>query len=451
MCGITGWANRAPIDPQRFLRAHERLRHRGAHGDMFIAAQGDPAAIRLFGGTRAHGPDERPPQHIADLRTCNFIAGHHLLKVCATGYNGHSPLATADERYWLLYNGEIYNHLEVRRMLPSASTYDDPPTDTSTLLRAWVQFGADVLPRLNGMWAFAMIDATACTLTLCRDRYGVKPLYYRHDRDGFAFGSEPKFLLGLASASPDTGVVGQFLVDRRADHTDRTFWREIRQVPPGGLVRYDLRTGSLHTKMWWLGMSATTPQGRARPMAALAVELSEMISSAIDLRTKAAYPVGLLLSGGIDSSLMVTSMASRGALTASTPVFSVVATGAEPDEEARIQATLAAIHSDRAVRIPIDSAELIDSISRTIDVQGAPFRSPAVVAQGISYERIRQMSSVVAVLGGTGADECFGGYRAHGLADGAANLLRYRPVRAFRVVQRLARLRPPVVDSGFVC
>src|SRR5712664_824648 len=242
--------------------------------------------------------------------------GHRRLSIIDTSSAGHQPMLSHDGRLVVILNGEIYNYRELRDQLLSKGRTFRTQTDTEVLLAAWAEWGEDCLPRLNGMFAFALWDERERALYLVRDRVGIKPLYYacqKPDRQGgpysqdtsITFASEVKSILasGLVKAELDQEALHQFLTFLWVPDP-HTLFAGIKTVPPGHVVTW--RDNHLTVREWWDISFDSIEEGRSE--AWWQEQVLETLDRVVKLEMVADVPLGSFLSGGIDSSTIVAMM-----------------------------------------------------------------------------------------------------------------------------------------------
>jgi asparagine synthase (glutamine-hydrolysing) len=280
VCGITGilQAPSEPVSPAVLDRMISTLRHRGPDGEGSFIEPG----IGL---------------------------GHRRLSIIDLSTAGRQPMVTPDGRLVVTYNGEIYNFPELRAELERLGHRFRSRTDTEVLLYAWAEWGAAALSRLNGMFAFAIWDKKLRRLTLVRDRYGIKPLYYARKNGTLLFGSEIKALLAhpLMTAEPDKEGLLEYMTFQNF-FTDRTLFRDVRLLPAGSYLSIDADTGSSQIERYW-DFSFDEPE-HAASTEEYAEELDRLFARAVSRHLISDVPVGSYLSGGIDSGA-VTALAAR--------------------------------------------------------------------------------------------------------------------------------------------
>jgi len=375
MCGILGWlGNHQSGDAERFRYALDLLTHRG--------------------------PDDRG---VLDLS--GVLLGHRRLSILDLSTAGHQPMLDYETGASLVFNGEIYNHSELRKQLESIGHCFSGNSDTEVLLHALIEWGEDALGQLNGMWAFAFLQPDKRRLLISRDRFGVKPLYYRQGTDGFAFASEPKSLLALFDEhrSVSEHTLLDFLGNNLLYSRNESFYRGIGVFPPAHYGCYDLDTGQLSLSRFWdypdqVDETLTEEQ---------AIEqFDELFTDAVKLRLRSDVPVGLTLSGGLDSTgiLAATRKFSSTQLNCFTSVYDETNSGEL--EWARI-----ASESADATLIPVSAAgmnwlNVLRDIAWHMD---GPGYSPAVYPLWQLMKKARK-DNVPVLLEGQGADEELAGY-----------------------------------------
>lgn len=427
MCGITGELSAGEIDPAAFYRAHALISHRGPDDEGFAAREAGGEVVELR-GERTHGSWRRLAE-VREAGPLRWILGHHRLSVIDLTENGHGPFGSEDGRLWLTYNGEVYNYLELRAELERAGHRFRSRTDTEVVLAAYREWGLDCFHRFNGMWGLAIVDLERERLLLCRDRFGVKPLYWHADDDGLVFGSEIPFLLARRRFGPNHEACAEFLATGRVDHGAATVLGGLRALAPGHLLISGLDGAAPRIERWWrLEPADGTPPSSIEDAAA---RFSELFESAVSVRMRSDVPVGALLSGGLDSTSIVRNLHHRGLLPADgLHTFSAVYREAEYSEGSLIEHTIAASPGVQAHLVEPPTERLADDVDDLIAQHGEPIRSLAVYAQHAVYGRVREVSPAVVLLNGQGADELFAGYTLERLWLIADQLRRGRLGRA---------------------
>jgi asparagine synthase (glutamine-hydrolysing) len=297
MCGILGIVglNGRPVDPAVLQAMNDRQAHRGPDGEGFVLAWRDSGGFQHALLRRAAQWDSHAAVRVG--------LGHRRLAILDLSDRGLQPMASEDQTTWLVFNGEIYNFLELRRELASKHTFTSR-TDTEVLLQAYLHWGEDCLAHLEGMYAFAIWDARRGRLFCARDRLGIKPFYYAIVREHFLFASEIKALLsfpGLQAVADDENVLG-FLVHGNCDYGERTAFRDVKALPAAHCLTLDLGTHRLKVQRYWDLM----PQPDSKTSDAERIDrLRELLMETTRRHLISDVRIGSCLSGGLDSSTVV--------------------------------------------------------------------------------------------------------------------------------------------------
>jgi len=367
------------------------------------------------------------------------VLGHCRLAIMDLSPSGHQPMSTDCGRYAITYNGEVYNHLELRKSLANQAFRG--PCDTETILYCLARNGIGSVKRFNGIFAFGLVDSEHGKLFLARDPFGVKPLYYWGNAQGFVFSSEIRALRNLVNATVDPAALAEVLRLRYLPAPD-TLLKGIHKVRPGHIVEVDLRSPELSLREY--PYFDPVPVAAAQPSQAEAAEhYGFLLEQAVQRQLLSEVEVGVLLSGGIDSAL-VARFAQKHApyrLKAFTVGFE------ESDEADEIAAatqtarTLGLDHSFVRVGLP-DFLEILPRIASIVE---EPLATASVVP--MFYLSGLAAAHVKVVLSGQGADEVMGGYRRY---QGEL-LRRYLPAGAIPLLSwaaRVLRVRNDAVQRG---
>jgi asparagine synthase (glutamine-hydrolysing) len=354
--------------------------------------------------------------------------GHRRLSIIDTSSAGHQPMVSHDGRYVVILNGEIYNYRELRAQLATHTFRTQ--TDTEVLLAAWAEWGEDCLPRLNGMFAFALWDERERTLFLVRDRVGIKPLYYAYQDSSLVFASEVKSILasGLMKAELDREALHQFLTFLWVPDPN-TLFREVKTVPPGHIVT--LRDNELKVREWWDISFESIEEGRSE--AWWQEQVLETLDRVVKLEMVADVPLGSFLSGGIDSSSIVAMMKHhRDGRRIGTYTIGIEASDLRydiiPDDVRWARRVNQELDTDyHEIMLQPDVVELLPKLVYHMDEPAIDMAIPSYLVSRAARETLRVM------LSGMGGDEVFAGYprqlamKIAGAFDPVPQLLR-RPV-----------------------
>jgi asparagine synthase (glutamine-hydrolysing) len=384
-------------------------------------------------------PAERSVPQRDDIRVA---LGHRRLSIVDLSPGGYQPMATAERDLWVVYNGEIYNHVELREELRALGHAFRSQSDTEVLLAAYRAWGRDCLARFNGMFAFVLVDRNRRTLFAARDRFGVKPLYWWADpRAGLALASEIKQLGALPEwrARLNGQRAYDFLVWGLFDHTSETLFREVNQLAGGECLEVDLhRAGAAPKPERWYAL-------RPRPFSGgidrAAEEFGDLLRDSVRLRLRADVPVGSCLSGGLDSSSIVCAanavLRAQGA-ESQQRTFSACMDVPRLDERRYVDAVVRATRVEAHFVSP-QLEPLFDALDRMIWHQDEPFGSTSIYAQWEVF-RLAAQHGVKVMLDGQGADESLGGYPVFFSSRIAAQLRSLDVAGALREAAALRRV-----------
>ena len=412
MCGICGYVT---TDPRRI----------------------GPGALEAMNDALAH----RGPDDVGTHVDGGVGLGHRRLAIIDLSPGGHQPMAGPADT-WITYNGEVYNFQSISQELRSLGWQPRTRSDTEVMLAAIHQFGMEeALRRFNGMFAFAHWDGRSRSLTLVRDRLGVKPLYYYADGECIVFASEMRALEQWAGLPRDIDLEALDLyVSYEHVPSPWTMRRGVRQLEPGSLLTW--RDGVTTVHRWWR-LAVDTEGQRFGRLDDSADECREQLRAATRLRLISDAPLGALLSGGIDSSAVVSLMAAEGP---PPKTFSIGFEDASYNELEAARLVARHVSADHHEEILVASPETaLDAVARSLD---EPLADVSLIPTFMVSRMARE--HVTVALSGDGGDEMFAGYdwyRAAAIAD------RWRrvpgPVR-YAVDSALRRVPPQPQKKGLV-
>lgn len=371
MCGIAGIINfnNRPVQKDSIKSMLNKIKHRG--------------------------PDDE-----GMLIDGNIGLGHVRLSIIDLSAAGHQPMFSDDERYVIVYNGEIYNYLELRRELASSFCFRTN-TDTEVLINAYRFWGEECLEHLNGMFAFVIYDKKTKQIFGARDRFGIKPFYYYKDKDTFLFASEiPPILTQLhrKQVEPNNNSIFDFLIFNRTDQTEDTFFKNIKKLQHGHLLI--LKENRIHIDRWYkLNEKLNNPFTDEN-------EYRELLSSSISLRLRSDVPVGVCLSGGLDSSTIVSILLNKFQKNDLNTFSAVYGKGIIGDESRFIDEYRSQLKNMYFIT-PSANSFYNDSMN-FVKAHAEPIPSTSPYAQ----YKVMQLAKdhVVVTLDGQGADEQLAGY-----------------------------------------
>lgn len=387
MCGIAGCFAAHPREPQTEAldRALYRLRHRGPNGQGVETLPTDGGTLSL---------------------------GHRRLSIIDLSDAGLQPMTTANGRLTIVFNGEIYNYVELRAELRNLGRAFHTQTDTEVLLQAWDEWGPRALDRFDGMFAFALYDRADQVLYCARDPFGIKPFFYSVSPQGFAFASEIPALLeiGLYRPTINRARAHAYLCWGDYDDGADTFYDNIFHLRPGELMKLDLACAPLRAptiERWWKPEIAERTDLNFE---AAADQLRELFLQSIRRQLRSDVTLGSTLSGGVDSSAIVSAVRH---LEPEFPIltFSYAANCEHLSE--RKWANIVNIHVGAEPYWTDDrSGSMIDEFDDLIAAQGEPFGSTSIAA-GYRVQRLAHEHGVTVTLDGQGADELLAGYSGY--------------------------------------
>jgi asparagine synthase (glutamine-hydrolysing) len=393
MCGITGFigdGDRATLE-----RMVATLTHRGPDGSGFWDCEGAFLGMRRLA--------------IIDIET------------------GAQPMFNEDDRLVVVFNGEIYNHIELRdELLRAGHRFRSDHSDTEVIVHLFEEHGLGFLDRLNGMFAIALWDRRKRQLLLARDRLGIKPLYFAESGGTVIFGSEPKALLAhrRVGRDPDLVALHHYFSFKNVP-APLTAFRSIRQLRPGEYAIW--RGGQIETRRWWRA-EYSKPLDVGEPEAA--AQIRDLLDDSVRLEMRSDVPVGAYLSGGVDSSAVVAMMAKHGARNIETFTLVYEDGFANKNADRAFARRIAQHFGTRHHEHVVTAADVPASIDAVIEAFDEPFSG--VISTYFLTEEIGRHVKVA--LSGDGADELFGSYLAPRLAT---------PIAAYAAGERdPARLAP---------
>lgn len=376
MCGITGQFNfqrGEPVERETIVRMARSIAHRGPDDEGFFIAGPVGLGFRRLS--------------IIDLTS------------------GHQPMSDAEETVRVIFNGEIYNYKELRRELQSKGHRFKTNSDTEVLVHGYKEWGTQVFDRLNGMFGLAIWDVSNQRLVVARDAMGIKLVYYKIDNGTLTFGSEIRSILAAEDSRPEVDPVALKLFLRfRYTPSPLTILQGIRKLAPGTMLVVE--KGQWREERWY--NFAPTPFPRPKKEQEAAHELLELYKGAVGRHLLSDVPVGILLSGGLDSGLLLALMNEHGD---AWPAYTIGYGKSFADDELFDAAETASLLGARHVTVKLDQSEFERSLPGIVDCLEEPIAASSIVPMYFVSQRARQ--DVKVALIGQGPDELFGGYKRH--------------------------------------
>ena len=407
MCGIAGFIARQGYGrSSRATDALESIRHRGPDDFGWLRLTADS----LERGRTWTNPACEP----------SVLLLHHRLSILDTTESGWQPMSTRDGRFHVVFNGEIYNFMELRDELVALGHSFTSRSDTEVLLASFAQWGRDALCRFVGMFAFALLDVQRRTVLFARDFFGIKPFYYSVEDGLICFGSEIKalFSLGLTNRKGNPERLLYYLRYGMTDFGAATMFSAVRQLPPAHCMEISIDTAVAEEPACFWKLDSGPELDLSFDEAAR--ELQSLFLRSVELHLRSDVPIGIALSGGIDSSAIVAAVRNLDN-NAEIHAFSFISEDSETSEERWVDL---AGHAARAEvhKIKIKSSEFLNNFETLSQIHDEPFSRTSSHAQ---YEvfRAARGAGVRVMLDGQGADETLAGYRLY-LGARLASLVR---------------------------
>ncbi|MCX6133078.1 MAG: asparagine synthase (glutamine-hydrolyzing) [Ignavibacteriales bacterium] len=425
MCGIAGIFSPEgkPADSGLLVRMTTALRHRGPDDEGFLLAHTASAKVQPFRGSdtvpEITNPDINAPFRFDD--SPNLALGWRRLGIIDLSPTGHQPMTNADRTVWIVFNGEIYNYIELRKELQAAGFVFRTQSDTEVILHAYTAWGPECVNRLNGMWGFALYDTKQRKLFCARDRFGIKPFYYWWDGTTLLFASEIKALLESREIPrvANGGMVYDYLAHRIIDHTDQTFFESIYQLRPGHWLQIDksgLRTHQYY-QLTYSPDAGTYDEAQCRRYVD---EFRERFTDSIRLHLRTDATIGSCLSGGLDSSSIVctgnqlifgSEGVSRSIVGDRQKTFTATYADARFSEDQFVQSVIGQTHAAPFFIQP-SSEGLRADLPAFVRAHDEPVISTSMYAQW-NVMKLASQNKIKVLLDGQGGDELLGGYRWH--------------------------------------
>ena len=384
MCGIAGYVGRRAIDNAAIAACLRSMHHRG------------PDAAAAERSTRADGT-------VVDLL-------HTRLQIIDLDPRANQPFRVGAKT--MIYNGELYNYVELKRALEAEGVPFSTASDTEVLLRAIDTWGWDALDRFEGMWAFAVYDAATGSVTLSRDRFGEKPLYTLRDAGGLYFASEVKCLAVLKGARLDANEAHlyRYLVNgyKALYKAEDTFFRDVRSVAPGSMLCLDLGDRECRRRYWSAPAPSPAPLSHDEAVAGTRTHLLD----AVRIRLRADVPLAFCMSGGVDSNSLIA--IARRIFGYDVHGFTVQNADARYEEQDLIDVAVEAL-GIRHTTVSASTADFLPKLRALVRQHDAPVSTISYFTHWLMMEQIAAHGYRIAVSG-TGADELFTGYYDHHLA-----------------------------------
>lgn len=394
MCGITGFfSEENEVDVRKYYDAHLKIAHRGPDDEGFMCKSYDGALKYLRGDDTVKELENK--EHILHQDKSSLILGHRRLSIIDLSPQGHQPFFY--ENLNLVFNGEIYNYIELKEELILKGYRFSTQSDTEVFLKAFHCWGINAFDKFNGMWAAAIYDNDSEKLILTRDRFGIKPLYYSIINNSLIFGSEIKFVASfLEDNIINKNLVYSYLRYCHLEHTNETFIKDIYSLEEGTYLIYS--NCSVEKKKYY----SLFRKHRDK------IDINDALNNSLNLRMRSDLEVGIQLSGGIDSSTIACKLHKEFNIH-NLKTFTADFKEKKFSEREYVEDILEQTKFEGHF-INIKADDVQKNMENLLYTQETPVRSMSVFLQNKIFEYIKHKTKVRVVLGGQGADEIFSGY-----------------------------------------
>lgn len=433
MCGISISISKNNISVTDLIKQNNVISHRGPDDEGYVLFEN--SFINILGG--ADTPENiylaklpyNPKVKINNLDGNYFLGfGHRRLSILDLSEFGHQPMSYDNNRYWITFNGEVYNYLEIKEELIQLGYQFITETDTEVILASYKKWGAECQNKFNGMWAFGIYDTLEKSIFISRDRFGIKPLYYWFSpNNDLHFGSEIKQFTQVEGwkAVMNSQRVHDYLFYALTDHTNETFFNGVFSVPPGSFAQFKIENFSRKLDFTkWYKPKLNNFRGNYKDACN---EFEILFKKAVSLNTRADVKVGTALSGGLDSSAVVcviNNILSEQNKSTLQETFSSCSNNPLFDEKKWIDFVTSKTNVKSNIIYP-DANEIFSETEKIIWHLDEPYQSQSAFL-GFNIFRQAKINDVKVLLNGQGADEYLSGYEEFNLFRKLVLLKKFR-------------------------
>ncbi|MBX2976210.1 MAG: asparagine synthase (glutamine-hydrolyzing), partial [Ignavibacteriaceae bacterium] len=385
MCGIFGAINKRESFNRehylKFIQLTDSVAYRGPDSSGYKAIN-----------TRTNRIDEN---------CFNVFLGHRRLSIIDLSNDGNQPMSI--DKFHLIYNGEIFNYIEIREELKNEGVNFISESDTEVIIKLYEKHSEKSFDKLNGMWAFILVDTRNNKVIISRDRFSIKPLFLYESDHAIYFSSEIKQLLPLLeSIEVNSNSIYNYIQQSLVDFNEETFFKNVYRVPPATTISIFLNDYKKeYTKYWDYHFEESLTEKQSFE------KFLYLFEDSVRIRLRSDVEVGSLLSGGLDSSAIT--LKANKYLEQGISSFSVISNDKSISEEKFIDILIKKANV-KCFKLSIEDKDIINNLSKTIFAQGEPFPTFSVVAQFSILEKIKTQSDIKVVLSGQGGDEILLGY-----------------------------------------
>ncbi|MBA3680596.1 MAG: asparagine synthase (glutamine-hydrolyzing) [Bacteroidetes bacterium] len=421
MCGIAGIILKKRSDlniAEKIAVMTNAIGHRGPDGEGFLLA-GEQTVTPYFNVLQQNYQRQDlnyiPKNNLKTGDQNSFLAfGHRRLSIIDLSETGHQPMCNRDGKTWIVFNGEIYNYIEVREDLKKLGHTFISESDTEVILQAYKEWGTACVERFNGMWAFCIYDSEKQVCFASRDRFGVKPFYYINNNTIFSFASEQKAFVraGLIVPKINSNALHNYLINGLLETYADNFFEGLNELMPGNNLVFDIKKQEVKISTYYNLTDHITLKNDKLSEKELVEKVTYAFENSVRLRLRSDVEVGTCLSGGIDSSALAVSISeiTGQPLYCFTSVFRN-----NPINEEHFADTVAKKINAKHFKVEPTLDGFLKEVDDLIYSQDVPIWDTSTYAQYKVMELAKQ-NNIKVVLDGQGADELFGGYHHHFLA-----------------------------------
>ncbi|MBK9283486.1 MAG: asparagine synthase (glutamine-hydrolyzing) [Sphingobacteriaceae bacterium] len=449
MCGISGLI----LKKENALNASEIIQkmnlaiaHRGPDGDGFLLVDRDeaiPFAGAITSIKKVNQLNYFPEKNILNSELNPFLAfGHRRLSILDLSNYGHQPMCNQNGTNWIVFNGEIYNYIELREELKAKGYTFISESDTEVVLAAYQEWNENCVLHFNGMWAFCIYDAEKNICFASRDRLGVKPFYYVNSSNYFGFASEQKAFVksGLVSGETNDIQLHDYLINGRVEHDENNFFNNVNELKGGYSLIYSLRNHAISVSKYYSTQIST--ENNTKSDVDLIAEIKNKVTRAVKIRMRSDVEVGTCLSGGLDSSIIAALMTqeNKKGIHCFTSVFK-----GEVFNEEEYANLMANSIGARLHKINPDENSFLSNLNELIYSQDVPIWDTSTFSQ-FMVMKLAAQHKIKVVLDGQGADELFGGYHHYFIAKWKKLLSEGNSRKAFQEIKASQK----TINSPFI-
>ncbi|MFM2225822.1 MAG: Glutamine-hydrolyzing asparagine synthase [Bacteroidota bacterium] len=371
----------------------------------------------------------------------NIFLGHQRLSIIDLNEASNQPF-TNDDNIWITFNGEIFNYIELREQLITEGYNFKTQSDTEVIINLYKKYGVDGFDKMNGMWAFVLIDKQKNKVIACRDRFSIKPLYYLINESNYYFASEIKQLLNHTNPTINKPMMAAYLSDYLIDHhPSQTFFNEIFKVPAKHFMEIDLEKNTHQFKKYW-DFSNPTAYSKLDANQYSALFRNTLID-AVKIRLRSDVPVANTLSGGLDSSVIA--VICNNILQQKLNNYAVISKDKKISEEEFVD-ELILKNNLTVTKINFDNNDSWLDVNKVIWHHDEPILSLSTIAHYKMMQQLRTQSNIKVILSGQGGDECLAGYNKYYMFN-IKELLKNKKYIA--AVLAITSIIPKIINGEF--